>query len=169
MRDPSWACGRACFAAIGLCAILTACGGSSGGASSGGQGGGGAGKSGSGGAGTGGGASGASGTSGSSGGAAGTGGTASGGASGGSSGATGVGGAGGSGGQAATVPGTVFYVGGEFKTVGGQARTRMAAVEVSTGAVAPWNPGADGTVRALSKGGDTICHHILPPAALTST
>ena len=56
----------------------------------------------------------------------------------------------------AVVRGTV-YVGGTFTTIGGQARSNLAAVETS-GAVTDWNPGVDGPVYALeaSENGRTI-------------
>ena len=50
--------------------------------------------------------------------------------------------------------GTTLYLGGDFATVGGAARTRLAAYDTSSGAVTPWNPGADATVRAIVPSSD---------------
>jgi trimeric autotransporter adhesin len=47
--------------------------------------------------------------------------------------------------------GSVLYVGGDFSSVMGYGRKRLAAVSTSTGAVTAWNPGASGgDVRALA-------------------
>ncbi len=40
--------------------------------------------------------------------------------------------------------GGTLYLAGQFNTVGGQARQNVAAVDVATGAVLPWNPGVAG-------------------------
>jgi hypothetical protein len=50
--------------------------------------------------------------------------------------------------------GDVVYLGGEFTAVGGEPRSRLAAIDVSTGSVTSWNPGADGNVYALLAGPD---------------
>ncbi|AMM20128.1 hypothetical protein AX769_08055 [Frondihabitans sp. PAMC 28766] len=42
------------------------------------------------------------------------------------------------------------YLGGDFTTVDSKARTRLAAVSVTQGALRPWAPSANGTVRALA-------------------
>ncbi len=53
--------------------------------------------------------------------------------------------------RALAVSGTRLYVGGDFQSIGGVARTRLAAVDVATGVVqSGWSADADGTVRALS-------------------
>jgi trimeric autotransporter adhesin len=50
-----------------------------------------------------------------------------------------------------------MYVGGQFSAVrapgagsGGKARSNVAAFNATTGALLPWNPGANGAVRAIS-------------------
>ena len=50
----------------------------------------------------------------------------------------------------------VLYVGGDFTEVGGNARSRLAALDLVTGAVQPWNPGADDRVEALALDGDVL-------------
>lgn len=47
-------------------------------------------------------------------------------------------------------PNQDLYIGGQFTTVGGQSRARIASVSSSTGAVSSWNPDADGTVQAFA-------------------
>jgi hypothetical protein len=49
------------------------------------------------------------------------------------------------------------YLGGSFSSVGGASRTRLAAVDVTTGAVvAGFNPRADGLVNSLALSGDML-------------
>ncbi len=51
-------------------------------------------------------------------------------------------------------PSTVtVYLGGLFHTVGGQVRDKLAAVDGVTGALAPWNPGANSFVNAIALAG----------------
>ncbi len=50
---------------------------------------------------------------------------------------------------------TAIYAGGEFTTIGGQARGRVAGLD-ATGAVTTWNPGAGGTVNTLELGAGTV-------------
>lgn len=44
-----------------------------------------------------------------------------------------------------------LFVGGSFHTISGQARADIAALDAASGAVLPWNPGADGEVRCLGQ------------------
>lgn len=53
--------------------------------------------------------------------------------------------------RALRVKGSTVYAGGDFTTVGGQPRSRLASVSTSD-VVNPWNPGADGIVRAIVQG-----------------
>jgi hypothetical protein len=46
--------------------------------------------------------------------------------------------------QALAVSGSTVYVGGQFNSIGGQSRSNIAALDVTTGLVTAWNPGADG-------------------------
>ena len=48
-----------------------------------------------------------------------------------------------------------WYLGGDFPTVGGQARSDLAHVD-STGTLTAWAPSADGAVRAIAVGSDGI-------------
>ncbi|HWY37974.1 MAG TPA: T9SS type A sorting domain-containing protein [Bacteroidia bacterium] len=43
----------------------------------------------------------------------------------------------------------VVYIGGNFTSVCGSARSRLAALNLTTGALLPWNPGANNDVKAL--------------------
>jgi len=54
------------------------------------------------------------------------------------------------------VSGNTLYLGGVFTTVGGQARTRLAAVNATTGALLPWAPSADAEVMALTTVGGKV-------------
>ena len=48
----------------------------------------------------------------------------------------------------------MLFIGGTFTgTVGGQSRTRLAAVNATTAAVLDWNPATDGTIRSLAGDG----------------
>ena len=46
--------------------------------------------------------------------------------------------------------------GGNFTTIGGQSRSRIAALDRTTGTATSWDPGSDSTVRALSADGSRI-------------
>lgn len=50
--------------------------------------------------------------------------------------------------------GAVLYAGGEFATFGGASRARLAAYDTAADGVTGWNPGADGTIRALAVAAD---------------
>lgn len=50
----------------------------------------------------------------------------------------------------------IVYIGGDVTTVGGQARSRVAAIDANTGSLLPWNPGANGSVRAIAVDADTV-------------
>jgi outer membrane protein assembly factor BamB len=63
--------------------------------------------------------------------------------------------------RALAVSGGIVYAGGDFAIVGGQARSRIAALDAATGAVTAWNPSASGgsfgpTVFALAASGNTV-------------
>jgi hypothetical protein len=51
---------------------------------------------------------------------------------------------------------STVYVGGDFGHIGATARAHLAAVDATTGAVTPWNPGANARVRALSLAGSRL-------------
>ena len=50
----------------------------------------------------------------------------------------------------ASADGSTIYVGGDFDMVSGQWRSRVAALDATTGAVKAFNPGANTTVRAFA-------------------
>ena len=58
------------------------------------------------------------------------------------------------------VSGSTVYVGGEFSTIGGQARDNLAALDASSGLATAWDPGvgdpAYDTVYALAVSGSTV-------------
>jgi hypothetical protein len=58
--------------------------------------------------------------------------------------------------EALVLSGDTLYVGGFFTSLGGQARSRLAAVNATSGAVLGWNPGANGNVRALVLYGSSL-------------
>ena len=62
------------------------------------------------------------------------------------------------------VRGEVVYVGGhdDFDRIGGQVRSHIAAIDVSTGLATPWDPNVNpnriGAIFALlAEGGDCLC------------
>ena len=52
--------------------------------------------------------------------------------------------------------GDVLYIGGDFTSVQGQARTRLAALSTTDGTLLNWAPTASSTVWALAASGDTL-------------
>ena len=58
--------------------------------------------------------------------------------------------------NAMTRSGDILYVGGEFTSIGGQTRNRIAAVDLSTGTVTSWDPNASNTVCTLVVSGSTV-------------
>src|SRR5262245_27443563 len=52
--------------------------------------------------------------------------------------------------------GGTVYAGGEFTAIGGQSRSRVAALDAMTGIATPWNPDADSTVIAIVASGSTV-------------
>jgi WD40 repeat protein len=54
------------------------------------------------------------------------------------------------------VNGSKLYAGGIFTAIGGQSRTSLAELDVSTGLATSWNPGASSTVNALAVDGTTL-------------
>jgi hypothetical protein len=57
--------------------------------------------------------------------------------------------------MAIAVSGSTVYVGGQFFSIDGQSRSRIAALDFS-GAASSWNPGATATVRALAVAGGYV-------------
>jgi hypothetical protein len=67
--------------------------------------------------------------------------------------------------EAIQVVGSTVYIGGQFTSVrpagdplgtGEVARNRVAAFNISTGALLPWDPNAGGTVQAIAVSGGTV-------------
>ncbi len=52
--------------------------------------------------------------------------------------------------NALAVSGSTVYAGGDFTTIGGATRNRIAALDASTGSGTAWDPNADGAVYALA-------------------
>jgi trimeric autotransporter adhesin len=52
--------------------------------------------------------------------------------------------------------GDVVYAAGNFSTIGGQARSHIAAIDRVDGTVLPWNPSLNGAVRALAVSGGIV-------------
>jgi type IX secretion system substrate protein len=57
---------------------------------------------------------------------------------------------------ALAVQGDTVFVGGNFRRIGGQARSYLAAVDVDIGAALDWNPSPDNRVQALALSGNTV-------------
>jgi hypothetical protein len=58
--------------------------------------------------------------------------------------------------DALVVDGETVYVGGEFRSIGGQPRNYIAALDATTGQASSWNPNAHGSVTAIAVSGDTV-------------
>jgi len=63
--------------------------------------------------------------------------------------------------SALAVSGTTIYAGGNFASMGGQARASLAAMDAASGSVTSWDPGArygtsPGSVESLAVSGDVI-------------
>jgi hypothetical protein len=54
------------------------------------------------------------------------------------------------------VSGSFLYVGGEFNRIGGQNRSYLAQVDLTTGLLTAWNPAVDGFVTAIAVSGNTV-------------
>jgi hypothetical protein len=54
------------------------------------------------------------------------------------------------------VSGSLVYAGGAFNMLGAQARDRLAALDLTTGAPTSWNPGVDNSVLCLALSGSTL-------------
>jgi len=57
---------------------------------------------------------------------------------------------------ALAVLGSAVYAGGDFTSIGGQSRNRIAALDATSGLATAWNPNASSTVRALAVAGATV-------------
>ena len=57
---------------------------------------------------------------------------------------------------AASADGCTIYVAGDFDQVSGQSRSRIAAINATTGAVLPFNPRANSRVNAIALNGNTV-------------
>src|SRR5262249_55534659 len=56
---------------------------------------------------------------------------------------------------ALAVSGSTVYAGGDFVTIGGQSRNRIAALDATSGLATAWNPAANDSVRAIAVSGST--------------
>ncbi len=52
--------------------------------------------------------------------------------------------------------GTTLYAGGDFTAIGGQSRSRIAALDPSTGMATAWDPSASASVRCLAAGNGRV-------------
>jgi len=58
--------------------------------------------------------------------------------------------------RAVGVSGGVVFLGGDFTSIGGQARNNIVAFDAATGATTAWNPGANEDVRSLAVSGGVV-------------
>jgi hypothetical protein len=58
--------------------------------------------------------------------------------------------------RALAVSGTTVYVGGNFTSIGGQSRSRIAALDAASGSATAWDPNAGGSVSAVAVSGATV-------------
>jgi hypothetical protein len=58
--------------------------------------------------------------------------------------------------SALAVSGSTVYAGGNFTSIGGQARNCIAELDAATGAATDWNPNAESEVLALAVSGSTV-------------
>src|SRR3989442_1339559 len=57
--------------------------------------------------------------------------------------------------DALAISGSTVYVRGNFASIGGMSRNRIAALDAASGAATAWNPNADNNVYALAVSGST--------------
>ena len=58
--------------------------------------------------------------------------------------------------NALIVNGPIVYAGGEFTSIGGANRNRLASLDITTGAATDWNPNANSVVKALMLSGSRM-------------
>ena len=58
--------------------------------------------------------------------------------------------------EALALSGNFLYVGGQFRTIGGQNRVGIAQVDLTTGLLTSWNPGPAFSVATLAVSGNTV-------------
>jgi hypothetical protein len=54
------------------------------------------------------------------------------------------------------IVGNTLYLGGRFTQMGGQSRNRLAAVDLTTGALQAWNPDANNSIEAMTVSGNVL-------------